>query len=54
MNGDSRLGPNEPLYYQYSIYAWRPIKGTLENNLDPDPARHNAASDQDLHYLHEA
>ena len=33
------------------IYAKRPIKRTLANNVDPDQTPQNAASDQGLHCL---
>ena len=29
-----------------------PIKGTMANCVDPDQTPQNAASDQDLYYLH--
>ena len=45
--------PRFDFYFWWNSYlpilAWRPIKGTLANSVDPDQ---NAASDQSLHCLH--
>ena len=46
--------PRSDLYCNYSqpMYAWRPIKETLANSVDPDQTPQNAASDLGLQCFH--
>ena len=39
------------LLFDLFMPAWRPIKGTLANSVDPDQTPQNAASDLGLHCL---
>ena len=37
----------------YTTLIWRPLKGYVANNADPDQMQKNAASNMDLHCLHQ-